>query len=89
MGGRIVLIICYVRYSTHASLTMYMYVTDIVHRFGGGSSQVQSGDGGDEIAGDKKTAEAKPNYGLSGKLTAETNTYKVWNAVGDRIWEDL
>ena len=41
-------------------------------RFGGEAGQ--SGDGDKE---GKEETKDEPNFGLSGKLTAETNTYKV------------
>ena len=43
-------------------------------RYGGG--QVQSAEGGEEESG-KEGASLDPNYAVSGKLTADTNTYRV------------
>ena len=47
------------------------------YEYGGG--QVKSADGaeGDGEESDKEDTSLEPNYGLSGKLTAETNTYRV------------
>ncbi len=42
-------------------------------RFGGARKKEESADGEGEDEVDKD----KPDYGLSGKLTAETNTYRV------------
>lgn len=36
----------------------------------------RSGGGGDDSGDDKKVEKEKPNFGLSGKLTEETNTYR-------------
>ena len=47
---------------------MYVFCT----RFGGAAGQ--SGDKDKE----EETKKEEPNFGLSGKLTAETNTYKVY-----------
>ena len=48
-----------------------------VLRFGGGAAAEATGEvDGEEEEGEKED-KAAANYGLSGKLTAETNTFKV------------
>ena len=74
-GGGAISITCSVS-SIELYSTLLTYAP-VLLRFGGGSSQARSSTDGDGNAGDNETTEAKPNYGLSGKLTAETNTYKV------------
>ena len=48
---------------------MYVFCT----RFGGAAGQ-----SGDKDKKEEETKKEEPNFGLSGKLTAETNTYKVY-----------
>ena len=43
----------------------------VCFRFGGARKKEEAGEGEGEVDKDK------PDYGLSGKLTAETNTYRV------------
>ena len=42
---------------------------------------MQSAAGGEGEESDKEGASAEPNYALSGKLTADTNTFRVKSPV--------
>ena len=54
-----------------------LYLCLCVLRFGGGAAAEATGEvDGEEEEGEKED-KAAANYGLSGKLTAETNTFKV------------
>ena len=49
---------------------------NILFRYGGGQVQSAEGGGEGEESG-KEGASVDPNYALSGKLTADTNTFRV------------
>ena len=49
-------------------------------RYGGGTKESKGEEEGDEAGESKDGSDMDPDYGLSGKLTAETNTFRVRHA---------